>query len=252
MSYYTLSESEKSFERTIVYQTQYENFVVIITQKRFNEKDDWATKQHFILPKIFINFIAELPEKPSTDSYEGSYITILRLVALFLYPKSLSLLRPAILAIYLLKSRKSYKNKTARRFLSLKINLVLFKFAMILLIYGVYPGILIQPQYQLLQLLQLEILVQQCLLLVLRQARHSSQKSSVAISALMKTSVDSGAICRVLTLVLLLNVNKAMKAILHQKDMKSLRWIQITQNYAMRQEKEQFQQIWGNCLESVC
>ena len=63
MSDYILSESEKSFERTIVYQTQYENFVVIKTQKRFNEKDDWTTQQHCMLPKNFNNFIAELPEK---------------------------------------------------------------------------------------------------------------------------------------------------------------------------------------------
>ena len=75
MSYYFLSESEKSFERTIVYQTQLENFVVNITQKWFNEKDDWTTQQYCKLPKIFINFIAELPEKSSTDSYEGSFIT---------------------------------------------------------------------------------------------------------------------------------------------------------------------------------
>ena len=43
---------------------------------------------------------------------------ILRLVALFLHTKSTTLLWPAILAIYLLKSRRSYTNTTARRFLS--------------------------------------------------------------------------------------------------------------------------------------
>ena len=75
MSYYILSESEKSFERTIVYKKQNENFVDIITQKRFNGKDDWTTQQPCMLPKFYINFIAELPEKPSTDSFEGSYIT---------------------------------------------------------------------------------------------------------------------------------------------------------------------------------
>ena len=144
-------------------------------------------------------------------------------MALFLHPKSISFLWPVILVIYLLSSRKSYTNTTAGQFLSLKINFVSFKLAMILLIYGVYPVLLIHPQYQLLCLLQLEILVQQCLLLVLRQARHFSQKSSVAKSALMKTSVDSGTICRVLTWKLSRKVKKAMKAMLQQIDMKSIR-----------------------------
>ena len=75
MSYYIHSEIEKSPERTTVYQKHYENFVVIITQKRFIEKDDYATQQHSMLPKTFFIFIAVLPENLSTDSYEGSYFT---------------------------------------------------------------------------------------------------------------------------------------------------------------------------------
>ena len=75
MSYYILCESEGSWERTIAYQTFYENFIVLIQQKKFNEKDVWNTQQHCMIPKIFLNFLSQLPDKPSSDSIEGSYIT---------------------------------------------------------------------------------------------------------------------------------------------------------------------------------
>ena len=67
MAYHILSESKNSFERTIVYQTTHENFVVIVQQKRLNEKEDWTTKEHCKLPKIFLNFIAQLPDKPQSS-----------------------------------------------------------------------------------------------------------------------------------------------------------------------------------------
>ena len=73
MAYHILSESENSFERTIVYQTMHENFVVIVQQKRLNEKEDWTTKEHCMLPKIIVNFIAQLPDKPQSTS--GGFIT---------------------------------------------------------------------------------------------------------------------------------------------------------------------------------
>ena len=73
MSYHILSESENSFERTIVYQTRHENFVVIVQEKRLNEQEDWTTKDHCMLPKFFVNFIAQLPDKPQSTS--GGFIT---------------------------------------------------------------------------------------------------------------------------------------------------------------------------------
>ena len=73
MAYHILSESQNSFERTIVYQTMHENFVVIVQQKRLNEKEDWTTTEHWILPKIFVNFIAQLSDK--TQSTSGGFIT---------------------------------------------------------------------------------------------------------------------------------------------------------------------------------
>ena len=73
MAYYIFSESENSFERTFVYQTMHENFVVIVQQKRLNEKEDWTTKEHCMLPKTFVNFIAQLPDQPQSTS--GGFIT---------------------------------------------------------------------------------------------------------------------------------------------------------------------------------
>ena len=73
MAYHILSESENSFERTIVYQTMHENFVVIVQQKHLNEREDWTTKEHCMLPKIFVNFIAQLPDRPQSTS--GGFIT---------------------------------------------------------------------------------------------------------------------------------------------------------------------------------
>ena len=73
MSYHILSETENSFERTMVYQTMHENFVVIVQQNRLNEKEDWTTKNHCMIPKIFVNFIAQLSDKPQSTS--GGFIT---------------------------------------------------------------------------------------------------------------------------------------------------------------------------------
>ena len=68
MSYHILSETENSFERTTVYQTMHENLVVIVQQKRLNEKEDWTTKDHCMIPKIFEDFIAQLSDKPQSTS----------------------------------------------------------------------------------------------------------------------------------------------------------------------------------------
>ena len=65
------SESAILFERTLVYQTVFGNFVVLIQQKRKN--DLWYTYQHCLIPKLFINAIAALPEK--TEPAECSIIT---------------------------------------------------------------------------------------------------------------------------------------------------------------------------------
>ena len=71
MSVKILSESAISFERILVYKTVFEYFVVLIQQKRKN--DLWYTYQHCLIPKLFINAIAALPEK--IEPAECSMIT---------------------------------------------------------------------------------------------------------------------------------------------------------------------------------
>ena len=71
MSVQILAESVISFEQTLVYQTVFENFVVLIQQKR--QGDVWQTYQHCLIPKLFINAIASLPE--NTEPAECSLIT---------------------------------------------------------------------------------------------------------------------------------------------------------------------------------
>ena len=67
----TFSESAASWERTLVYQTLYENFVVLIQQKKIGNV--WTVNQHCLVPKLFINAIAALPNK--TVPSESSIIT---------------------------------------------------------------------------------------------------------------------------------------------------------------------------------
>ena len=71
MSVKILAESEASWERTLVYQTIYENFVVLIQQRK--QDDVWHIYHHCLLPKLLINAIAALPEK--TDPSDSTIIT---------------------------------------------------------------------------------------------------------------------------------------------------------------------------------
>ena len=71
MSVNIFSESAISFERFLVYLTVFENFVVLIQHRRKN--DLWYTHQHCLIPKLFINAIAAIPEK--TEPSESSIIT---------------------------------------------------------------------------------------------------------------------------------------------------------------------------------
>ena len=75
MSCYILTEDENSWERILVYQTHHENFLVVVQQRRYNEKDEWNTLNHCLLPKIFVNFMAKLPEKSTTDTHGGGIFT---------------------------------------------------------------------------------------------------------------------------------------------------------------------------------
>ena len=68
MSVKILSESTISRERTLVYQTLYEKFVVSIQQKKNGD-----VYQHCLIPKLFINANAALRKK--TGPSESSIIT---------------------------------------------------------------------------------------------------------------------------------------------------------------------------------
>ena len=71
MSFHILSDQNNVWERTF-----YENFVVFIQQKRTNEKEEnWTTLEHFMIPKIFNNFIATLPDKKESEDCGGTFIT---------------------------------------------------------------------------------------------------------------------------------------------------------------------------------
>ena len=71
MSVKILVESEASWERTLCYQTVYENFVVLIQQRK--QDDVWHVYHHWLLPKLLINAIAAMPEK--TDPSDSTIIT---------------------------------------------------------------------------------------------------------------------------------------------------------------------------------
>ena len=58
-----------------MYITHHENLLVDVQQKRYNEKGEWSTFNHCLLPKIFVNFMAKLPEKPTTDTQGGTIFT---------------------------------------------------------------------------------------------------------------------------------------------------------------------------------
>ena len=59
MSIKILAELEVSWERTLVCQTVYKNFVVLIQQRI--QDDAWNVYHHCLLPNILINAIASLP-----------------------------------------------------------------------------------------------------------------------------------------------------------------------------------------------
>ena len=76
MSYHILCESEDSWERSIVFHTQYENYIVFIQQKKNSEKGCWRSIEHCIIPKMFLNFVATLPDKYVSTEENGTKIVL--------------------------------------------------------------------------------------------------------------------------------------------------------------------------------
>ena len=92
MSYHILCKSKDSWERSIVYHTQYENYIVFIQQKKNSEKGCWRSIEHCILPKMFVNFVATLPDKYVSTEDNGTK-TVLTLGG-YSVPRKMPLLFP--------------------------------------------------------------------------------------------------------------------------------------------------------------
>ena len=119
MSYHILSETENSFERTIVYQTMHENFVVIVQQKHLSEQEDWTTKDHCMLPKIF-EFHCSVARQTSINHSGVS----LHQGVLYHLQYSLTLCKLTIYRIYQRDQSKLIINTIAPVFLSMKTSSV--------------------------------------------------------------------------------------------------------------------------------
>ena len=67
--YHILSQFEGSFQRTIVYQTRYENNIAFIQQKKDNAISSWTTFDHRLIPKKFYEFVTTLPNITEEEDF---------------------------------------------------------------------------------------------------------------------------------------------------------------------------------------
>ena len=65
--YHILTQFEGSFQRTIVYQTRYENNIVFMQQRNESSISSWTTFDHCLMPKKFIDFVTTLPNITEED-----------------------------------------------------------------------------------------------------------------------------------------------------------------------------------------
>ena len=59
--YHILTQFEGSFQRTIVYQTRYENNIAFIQQRKDSSISSWTNFDHCLIPKKFFDFVTTLP-----------------------------------------------------------------------------------------------------------------------------------------------------------------------------------------------
>ena len=59
--YHILTQFEGSFQRTIVYQTRYQNNIAFIQQRKDSSISSWTTFDHCLILKKFIDFVTTLP-----------------------------------------------------------------------------------------------------------------------------------------------------------------------------------------------
>ena len=67
--YHILTQFEGSFQRTIVYQTRFENNIAFIQQRKDSSISNWTTFDHCLIPKKFIDFVSTLPNITEEEDF---------------------------------------------------------------------------------------------------------------------------------------------------------------------------------------
>ena len=67
--YHILTQFEGSFQRTIVYQTRFENNIAFIQQRKDSSISNWTTSDHCLIPKKFIDFVSTLPNITEEEDF---------------------------------------------------------------------------------------------------------------------------------------------------------------------------------------
>ena len=72
--YHILTQFEGSFQRTIIYQTRYENNIAFIQQRKDSSISSWNTFDHCLIPKKFIDFVTTLPNITEEEDFINNSI----------------------------------------------------------------------------------------------------------------------------------------------------------------------------------
>ena len=67
--YHILTQFEGSFQRTIIYQTRYENNISFIQQRKDSSISSWNTFDHCLIPKKNIDFVTTLPNITAEEDF---------------------------------------------------------------------------------------------------------------------------------------------------------------------------------------
>ena len=67
--YHILTQFEESFQRTIIYQTWYENNIAFIQQRKDSSNSSWNTFDHCLIPKKFIDFVSTSPNITEKEDF---------------------------------------------------------------------------------------------------------------------------------------------------------------------------------------
>ena len=70
--YQILKHFEGSFQRSIVYQTRYENNIAFIQQRKDSSISSWTTFDHCLITKKLIDFVTTLPNISEDEDFINS------------------------------------------------------------------------------------------------------------------------------------------------------------------------------------